>query len=77
MKKGGVILLVGLLASAAVFAGAYYLGTAPCRGLMQKSNPELAWLQKEFHLSDAEFARIAEMHGAYLPTCQERCRRIE
>jgi hypothetical protein len=76
MKKGGIILLAGLVLCTAAFSGFYYLGTASCRSLMREAAPELAWLKQEFHLSDAEFARIAQMHAAYLPQCRERCRRI-
>ena len=77
MKKGALILLLGLLLSTAAFSGFYYLGTAPCRAMMRESQPELAWLKKQFNLSDAEFARIFQLHEAYLPKCRERCRRIE
>ena len=77
MKKGGRILLLGLLMGLAAFLGFYYLGTASCRELMVKPQPELAWLQQEFNLSDAEFARITSLHGAYLPQCAARCRVIE
>ena len=77
MKKGGLILLLGLLLGAAAFAGFYYLGTAPCRNMMQEPQPELAWLKKEFSLSDADFARVTAMHEAYMPQCAERCRVIE
>lgn len=76
MKKGGFILLAGLVLGAAAFAGFYYAGTAPCRSLMQEPQPELAWLKHEFALSDTEFARITALHEAYLPQCAERCRVI-
>ena len=76
MKKGGLILLLGLLVSTAAFSGFYYFGTASCRDMMREPKPELAWLRKEFHLSDAEFTRISQMHAAYLPECRERCKRI-
>src|SRR6266700_5848618 len=77
MKKGQTILLLGLLACAAAFFGIYYLGTVHCRDMMRESKPELAWLKKEFKLSDAEFARISQLHEAYLPQCRERCMRIK
>lgn len=77
MKQGGVILLLGLLLGTAAFSGFYYLGTAPCRHMMQEPQPELAWLKKEFNLSDAEYNRVAQLHEAYLPQCAERCQRIE
>lgn len=77
MKKGAAILLLGLFLGAAGFAGFYYLGTASCRALMSEPQPELAWLKKEFKLSDAEFARISQLHAAYLPQCAARCQKIE
>ena len=77
MKKGGLILLSGLLLGLAAFSGFYYLGMAPCRNMMHEPQPELAWLKKEFNLNKAEFARITQLHEAYLPQCAERCRLIE
>jgi hypothetical protein len=76
MKKAGLILLVGLLLSTAAFSGFYYFGTASCRAIMSEPQPELAWLKKEFKLSDTEFARITKLHEAYLPQCAQRCLRI-
>ncbi len=77
MKKGLLILVLGLILGTAGFAGFYYFGTASCREMMREPQPELAWLKKEFKLSDAEFARISELHAAYLPQCAARCQRIE
>jgi hypothetical protein len=77
MRRGVLILLLGLLLGAAGFAGFYYLGTAACRDLMREPQPELAWLKKEFKLTDAEFARISRLHAAYLPQCAQRCQHIE
>ncbi len=77
MKRGGIILLLGLLLAVAAGAGFYYGGTAAYRRMMHEPQPELAWLKKEFHLSDAEYARISALHEAYLPQCRERCRRID
>ena len=77
MKKGAVILLLGLLLGAAGFSGFYYLGTASSRDMLREQQPELAWLKQEFKLSDTEFARVSRLHAAYLPQCAARCRRIE
>jgi hypothetical protein len=74
--KGALILILGLAAGTAAFIGFYYLGTASSREVMHEPQPELAWLKREFHLTDAEFARIAQMHEAYLPQCAKRCQRI-
>jgi hypothetical protein len=77
MKKGGAILLAGLALCAAAFCGVYYRGMAPMRALMSGPQPELAWLRQEFNLGDAEFARITQLHEAYLPECRQRCRLVE
>ncbi len=77
MKSGTFILLLGWLLGTVGFCGFYYFGTGSCREMMREPQPELAWLKKEFKLSDAEFARISELHAAYLPQCAARCQRIE
>lgn len=77
MKKGLAIVALGFLLATGGFVGFYYLGMASCRAMMREPQPELAWLKKEFKLSDAEFARISQLHAAYLPRCAERCRVIE
>ena len=76
MNKAAVILLLGLGLCVATFSGSYYFGTASARKLMSQREPELAWLKKEFQLSDAEFARITKMHDEYLPKCAQRCLKI-
>lgn len=77
MKRGAVILLLGLALGTAGFTGFYYLGTAACRDMMRGPQPELSWLKKEFKLTDAELARVSELHSAYLPQCAARCRTID
>jgi len=77
MKRGLLILLLGLLAGATTSFVVYRVCTASHRAMLEESAPELAWLKKEFKLSDAEFSRISELHSAYLPQCHERCQIIE
>lgn len=77
MKIGIWVLLAGVLLGAAGFTGVYYLGTSSCRELMSADQPELAWLRKEFKLSETEFARMSDLHAAYLPRCAARCSQIE
>ena len=43
----------------------------------QAPHPELAWLKKEYHLNDQQFARVLELHNAYRPQCAEMCQRID
>ena len=77
MKKSIPILLLGLLLGGTGFSGLYYFRTADCRAMMHEPQPALAWLKKEFKLSDAEFARISQLHAAYMPQCAVRCQRID
>lgn len=76
-KKGVIILIVGLLLAAAAYGCVYFVCTSPARTMQESSKPELAWLKDEFHLSDAEFKRAADLHAAYLPQCVKMCRQID
>jgi hypothetical protein len=77
MKSGLTILVAGLALCLAAFGGFYFFGTASQRDMIRSQQPELAWLQKEFKLSDAELTRITRLHDAYQPHCMEMCRRID
>src|SRR5215475_3428178 len=77
MRRPWIILLAGVAIAALGYFSCYFIGTAPCREMARDPEPELAWLKKEFHLNDAEFKRVSEMHAAYLSGCAERCRLID
>jgi hypothetical protein len=77
VKHAKSILWAGLILALIAYFGGYFAGTAKHRAMLQSDAPELAWLKKEFNLSDAEFQRISELHDAYLPGCAERCARID
>ena len=76
MRRGFLILGLGLIAALIAYSGFYLAGTAGLREWRGSRQPELAWLKQEFKLSDAEFARLSQLHEAYLPQCRERCRLI-
>jgi hypothetical protein len=77
MKRGLLILALGVVGAAVAYCCVYLMGTTKPRAMMQSPQPELAWLKHEFNLGDAEFKRISELHAGYLPQCKERCRRID
>ena len=77
MKKGVLILVLGLVAAVAAYGCIYFLCTSSARTLQQGDTPELAWLKEEFNLSDADFKRVSELHAAYLPQCRDMCREID
>ena len=77
MKKGLLILALGLALAAGAYGCVYFFCTSSARNLERSSQPELAWLKEEFKLSDSEFKRISELHAAYLPQCAELCRQVD
>jgi hypothetical protein len=77
MKRGLLILGLGVAGMAAAYVGTYHLGTARHRAMMRTERPELAWLRHEFNLGDDEFKRVSELHDDYLPQRIENYRRID
>lgn len=76
MRRGFLIIGLGVIVALAAYAGSYFAGTARSRQLLHSQQPELAWLKQEYHLSDAQFARVLKLHNAYLPQCEKRCNQI-
>jgi len=76
MNRSLVILLGALALGAAVFAGSYFAGQRATVLCCARPADSLDWLRTEFHLNDAEMARIRELHEGYLPKCAELCTKI-
>jgi hypothetical protein len=74
MNRSLVILLGALALGVALFGGSFFAGQRACR--MTRSADDLSWLRDEFHLGDAEMARIQKLHEGYLPKCAEMCAKI-
>lgn len=75
--KRSLFILVGVLAlSAALFFGTYLCAQRFCASRLARSTDDLDWLRQEFHLGDAEMARIQKLHEGYLPKCSEMCKKI-
>lgn len=68
-----VILLGALALAAALFAGSYFVSQRACLTTLTRSADDLSWLRDEFHLSDAELARVRQLHEGYLPQCAKMC----
>src|SRR5205809_151181 len=77
MKRGLLILVLGLVVAATAYGCVYFVCTASARSLQRSDKPELAWLKEQFNLGDTEFKRISELHAAYLPDCRDMCRQID
>ena len=76
MNRSLVILIGALALGAAIFAGSFLTARRATVMCCVKPADDLNWLQMEFQLSDAEMARIRELHEGYLPKCGEMCAKI-
>jgi len=71
-----LVILGALALGAGIFAGSYFTAQRATVMCCAKPADDLGWLQMEFHLGDAEMARIRELHEGYLPKCAEMCAKI-
>lgn len=72
-----LILLIGALAlGAAIFSASYFVAQRTTEMCCATPTDDLSWLRDEFHLNDADMARIRELHEGYLPKCAEMCAKI-
>ena len=76
MRRPALLLLLVLLSAFGLAVVSYLAGKGMSRMAVTRSADDLAWLQTEFHLTDAEMARIRPLHEGYLPQCHEMCDRI-
>jgi hypothetical protein len=76
VKRPLLILIIVVLAGSALFVGSYFMSRRVCESCSSSSTDNLEWLRQEFHLSDAEMARMHELHDGYLPKCGEMCAQI-
>ena len=76
MRRPALILLLVILGAVGLVVVSYLAGKGMSRMTVMRSADDLAWLQTEFHLTDAEMARIRPLHEGYLPKCHEMCGRI-
>jgi hypothetical protein len=76
MKRLLLVLAVGIGVAGLADYVVFRLGTSTSRALLRSETPELAWLQREFHLGEAELRNVSRLHANYLPVSQEEFRRI-
>ncbi len=76
MNRSLVIVLGALALGAALFAGSYAVSQRICQVCVAEPPGSLDWLQTEFHLNNAEMARIQKLHENYLTQCNAMCRMV-
>ena len=69
---------IGLIAAGAAGTGfvCYDLNCNAALHAAAAQGDAMAWLRADFHLTDAQFAAIRQLHAAYAPSCDEHCRLI-
>ena len=73
-----LILIIGALAlGAGIFAGAYCISHRASAICCANRTDALGWLRSEYHLKDAEMARLRQMQEAYMPQCAKMCALVE
>ena len=73
MNRSLVIVLGALALGAAVFAGSYLIAQRASVAYCANPADDLSWIRAEFHLNDAEMARIRQLHEGYQPQCMKMC----
>lgn len=76
MKRPLLILLATVLVALAGYGIAYEWATRSSKAMLAHPDCGMIWLRSEYHLSEAQYARIAKMHEDYRPTCERMCARI-
>ena len=76
MKNALLILALALAFAVGGYCTYYRCATAPTQAMLAAPGGEMEWLRREYHLSDAQFTRIRQMHGEYAPQCDLMCGKI-
>jgi hypothetical protein len=76
MKKAFIVLSIAATVAFAGYSISYRCATAPAKSMLTKPGGAMEWLKCEYHLNDAEFARIQQMHRDYAPRCDLMCEKI-
>jgi Spy/CpxP family protein refolding chaperone len=74
-----VLIAAGLLVAIALVAGllGYRAGCDPALHEAARQGDMMAWLKREFHLTDQQYAAIEKLHREYTGSCDEHCRTIQ
>jgi hypothetical protein len=74
--KGLLVILLSVGFALGGYFFYYRCATASTQSMLSKPNGEMEWLREEYHLSDAQFSRIVELHRQYAPKCDLMCQKI-
>lgn len=76
MKNFLITLAVALALCGAAFGAFYAMNDRPALRQAVREGDAMAWLREEFHLNDAQFAAVKQLHADYNKVCGEHCAAI-
>ncbi|MGA2686072.1 MAG: hypothetical protein ABSF51_13575 [Verrucomicrobiota bacterium] len=76
MNRSLAIVLGALGLGVMLFSGSYLVSHRICQVCVTQPPGSLDWMRKEFHVNDAEMARIRRLHADYLSQCNLMCQMV-
>lgn len=76
MNRILLTLCAAVIVAGGLLWGGFVVGNRLCAPRLMRPTDDLDWLRMEFQLSDAQMARIRQLHEGYLPICQGYCDQI-
>ncbi|WP_395737101.1 hypothetical protein [Prosthecobacter sp.] len=84
MNRGLIIFIAAVLLGAGTYFGTrQFLKRCDCMTADEvpvengSLLPELQWLRRSFHLTEAQFGKVQALHLAYQPRCADLCMKIQ
>jgi len=68
--------LIGAIAAATCLLAFHFSGDPAVKAAVAKRDT-MEWLRTEFHLTDAQFAKIKQLHDSYSIVCEQHCREVK
>src|SRR5438128_1954226 len=76
MKRALLIVALAVALAVGGYFTYFHCATASTQAMLSGPEGGMEWLRREYHLSDAQFANIRQMHREYAPKCGAMCSRI-
>jgi len=76
MNRSLIIVLGALALGMVLFGSSYLVSQRLCQVCVAQPAGGLDWLRKEYHLNNAEMARIQKLHADYLSQCAVMCQMV-
>lgn len=73
MNRSLVIILGALALGSALFSGSYFISHQASVLCCSQPSDAFCWLRMEFHLNDADMARMRQLQEGYMPQCANMC----